>query len=124
MRSPAPRLVLHDSVTGIGPADAGAFVVTGSHAGRSVVRYACAVPLWAVAFNDAGIGKDGAGIAALAELEARGVAALAVAHGSARIGEAVDTWASGVVSAVNARAAALGFAVGQRLCEAVTPAAR
>lgn len=114
-----PGIVLLDSVTQTAAEHAGCIVVTGSHAGRSVVKYACAVPAKLYVFNDAGIGKDGAGIAALAELEAQGIAAVAVAHTSARIGEALDTWQNGVISAVNAAAARLGLAPGQRLRDAL-----
>jgi hypothetical protein len=117
--SHSPKIVLLDSVTQAAPEHAGCVVVTGSHAGRSVVKYAAAVPAKLYVFNDAGVGKDGAGIAALAELEALGIAAVAVAHTSARIGEALDTWQHGVISAVNAPAAKLGLAPGRRLREAV-----
>lgn len=115
----AAGVVLLDSVTQTAPEHAGRIVVTGSHAGRSVVKYALAVPAKLYVFNDAGVGKDGAGIAALAELETLGVAAVAVAHTSARIGEALDTWQHGVVSTVNAAAARLGLAPGQRLRDAL-----
>ncbi|GAB4480030.1 MAG: hypothetical protein OHK0044_27810 [Burkholderiaceae bacterium] len=115
----APGVVLLDSVTQTAPAHAGCVVVTGSHAGRSVVKYALAVPAKLYVFNDAGVGKDGAGIAALAELQAHGVAAVAVAHTSARIGEARDTWACGVISNANAAALALGCSAGQTVREAV-----
>jgi hypothetical protein len=116
--SPSSSVVLRDSVTQTAAEHAGCVVVTGSHAGRSVVKYALAVPAKLYVFNDAGVGKDGAGIAALAELEAHGVAAVAVAHTSARIGEALDTWDTGVISAVNAPARRLGLEPAQRLREA------
>ena len=68
-----------------------------------------------VFFNDAGIGKDRAGIAGLPMLEAIGVAACAYSHESARIGEAADGLAHGVVSHLNARARALGIREGDRV---------
>jgi len=111
----APRLILLDSVTQVGPAQAGWLIVTGSHGGASVVPYARAVRGWLYVFNDAGVGKDGAGIAALELLAADGIAAAAVAHTSARIGEAADTWEHGVISHLNAAAAALGLQVSQPL---------
>jgi len=111
----APGLVLLDSVTQVGLAHAGQLVVTGSHGGASVVRYARAVPAWLYVFNDAGVGKDGAGIAALDLLAADGIAAVTVAHTSARIGEALDSWEHGVVSRVNAIAAGLGLQAGTPL---------
>jgi hypothetical protein len=68
-------------------------------------------------FNDAGVGKDDAGIVALAMLQAAGLAAATVAHDSARIGEARSTLDDGIVSHVNALVAARGLAPGQRLRE-------
>lgn len=112
-------VLLVDSITQIGAADAGAWVVSGSHGGTSSASYALAVPLALAVFNDAGIGKDEAGVAALALLQAAGRAALTVAHTSARIGDARDHWEHGVVSRVNAAAAALGLAPGQALRDAV-----
>lgn len=115
----APGLVLLDSVTQVEFGHAGRLVATGSHGGASVVPYARAVRAWMYVFNDAGVGKDGAGIAALELLAADGIAAVAVAHTSARIGEALDSWQHGVVSHLNAAAAALGFTVDVPLREQV-----
>lgn len=120
----APPLVLLDSVTQVAPAHAGCLVVTGSHGGASVVKYALAVRAWLYVFNDAGIGKDQAGIAALQLLQHEGVAAAAVAHDTARIGEALDAWEHGVVSRLNAAALALGLQTGmplRRQIDAATP---
>lgn len=111
----APGLVLLDSITQVGPPHAGLLVVTGSHGGASVVRYARAVRAWLYVFNDAGVGKEGAGIAALDMLQADGIAAATVAHSSARIGEAVDSWQHGVVSHLNPAARALGLQAGSPL---------
>jgi hypothetical protein len=71
-------------------------------------------------FNDAGVGKDDAGIAALAMLQARGVAGGTVSHMSARIGDSQDMWDHGVVSHVNALARAMGVLPGQPLKETLT----
>lgn len=108
----APGVLLVDSITQLEPGDAGAVVVSGSHGGVSSAQYALAVPARLVVFNDAGVGKDEAGIAALALLQAAGRAALAISHGSARIGDARDAWDGGRVSRCNAAAAALGIAPG------------
>jgi hypothetical protein len=113
------RVRLVDSITQIAPDDAGRWVVSGSHGGSSSASYALAVPLALAVFNDAGVGKDEAGIAALAMLQAQGRAAVTVSHDSARIGDARDAWAHGVVSRVNDAAAALGLAAGQPLQPAV-----
>lgn len=113
------RVLLMDSITQLGAAHADAVVVSGSHGGVSAASYAVGHRLGLVVFNDAGVGKDGAGIAALSILQASGTAAATVAHGSARIGDAADTWACGVVSHVNEAARAWGLAPGQALREAV-----
>ncbi len=113
------RIVLVDTITKVGPEDAGARVVAASHGGSSSAEFALAVPLAAVFFNDAGVGKDEAGIAALAFLQQRGIAAGAVSHTSARIGDAADMWENGVISYVNAAAAALGYSPGGKLQDAL-----
>jgi hypothetical protein len=70
-------------------------------------------------FNDAGVGKDEAGIAGLAFLQAEGLAACAVSHASACIGRAQSTWDEGFVSHANALAVSLGIVVGQPLSDQV-----
>ena len=98
-----------DSITELQPADAGCIALSGSHGGLSSARYALAVrPLLSV-FNDAGVGLDDAGIAGLAFLQSHGLAACAVSHTSARIGQAASTLTHGVVSHANAAAQALGI---------------
>ena len=97
-----------DSVTEGVHHPAGAVLVTGSHGGLSAGRYALQSRPLLVVFNDAGIGKDGAGIASLALLQAQGIAACAVSHDSARIGEAASTLEHGVLSCANEAAQALG----------------
>ncbi len=111
------RVVLLDSITQLRAPDQGAVAVSGSHGGSSAAAFALAVPIRLAVFNDAGVGKDEAGIIGLAQLQEKGLAAATVGHRSARIGDAEDTWASGVVTHVNALAARLGLAPGQRLCE-------
>lgn len=115
-----PHVVLLDSITEVHPRHAGLCVVTGSHGGVSAARYAAAVPARLYIFNDAGVGKDEAGIAALALLDAQGIAAATVAHDSARIGDAHDSWSAGVISTVNSTAATrLHLQPRQRLREAL-----
>ena len=114
------RVVIMDSITKLTPEDAGGMVVSASHGGASSGEFALEVPLKAVFFNDAGVGKGDAGIAALAMLPARGVAGGTVSHTSARIGDAQDLWDHGVVSYVNECARALGVLPGQRLKETLT----
>ena len=114
------RVVIMDSITKLTPEDAGGLVVSASHGGASSGEFALEVPVKAAFFNDAGVGKDHAGIAALAMLQASGVAGGTVSHTSARIGDAQDMWDHGVVSHVNEHARALGIAPGQSLRETLT----
>ena len=108
-----------DSITELSPADAGCVAVSGSHGGISSARYALAArPLLSV-FNDAGVGKDQAGLAALPFLQGHGLAACTVSHASARIGEAASTLADGVISHANPLAHALGARVGERCLQLV-----
>lgn len=118
MQIGARRIVLMDSISYVDGSDQGAFVVSGSHGGASSARYVLAVPLAGVVFNDAGIGKDNAGIAGLAMLDAQRIPALAVAYTSARIGDAADTWEHGIISACNVSAVVRGGRVGMAVREA------
>ena len=119
-KGPSGRVIVMDSITKVTPDDAGAVVVSASHGGASSGEFALEVPLSVVFFNDAGVGKDHAGIAALDMLEAKSVAAGAVAHTSARIGDSRDMWEHGVISHVNASARKLGLVPGSSLREALT----
>ena len=114
------RVIIMDSITKVTPEDKGAIVVCASHGGASSGEFALEVPLKAVIFNDAGVGKDNAGILALDMLQARGVAGAAVAHTSGRISDSRDMWENGVISHVNAAARELGFAPGAKLRATLT----
>jgi len=113
------RVLLLDSITWLGSEDMGQIVITGSHGGRSAGEYAITVVLALCCFNDAGVGKEGAGIVALDMLQQRGGPCLAYSHNSARIGNARDAWRNGIISHVNAPAAKLGFTVGEPLQRAI-----
>ncbi len=109
------RLLLVDSITEAVDGGAGTATVSGSHGGMSSARYALQARPWLAVFNDAGVGREEAGIAALPFLQRHGIAACTVAHDSARIGEALSTWEHGRVSHANALATALGARPGQAL---------
>ncbi len=105
-------IVLSDTVTAI-PAQTDDFVlVTGSHGGRIACYLAAKAGARGAIFNDAGRGLDDAGIAGLADLDEIGVAAACVAHTSARIADASDTFASGIISEVNVTASGCGVVPG------------
>ena len=114
------KVVLMDSITKVNGDDKGALVVCASHGGTSSGEFALEVPLKLVVFNDAGGGKDDAGIAALAMLQKHGVAAATVAHTSGRIGDSLDMWENGVLSHVNAVARELGLNNGDKVRDKLT----
>ena len=107
---PGQRIVLLPSITQLGADHKNAVIVTGSHGGLSVVQYAIRVPVRMIFFNDAGVGKDQAGISALAALAELAIAAAAYSHDSARIGDPMDGWTNGIISHVNGIALKAGIA--------------
>jgi hypothetical protein len=116
------RIVLMDSISYIGDKTSRRdIIVCASHGGFSAAEYVLRKPApGAVIFNDAGLGKDNAGIEALAMLEKKGIAAATVSHNSARIGDSKDTYENGIISHLNATAASLNIAVGMTvkgICE-------
>jgi hypothetical protein len=101
-----------DSITRVGPEAAGAVVVNGSHGGIYAAYLAGKLRVAAAIFNDAGVGRDQAGIAGLEYLEGFGVPAAAVGFDTARIGDGADMMARGLVRHANPSARALGCRVG------------
>ena len=110
---------LASTVTKLGLECAGAVVVGGSHGGAYPGYLAARACACAVILNDAGIGKDDAGIGSLAYCDALGMASATVSHASARIGDAEDTLSSGILSRVNETARAVGCEPGMPCLDAV-----
>src|SRR5262249_13955176 len=108
--APAP-IFTADSITRVGADARGAVVVNGSHGGVYAAYLAAKLGVAAAIFNDAGIGRDRAGIAGLEYLAKLGVPAAAVGHTTARIGDGADMMARGVVFHANPPAVALGCRV-------------
>jgi hypothetical protein len=109
---PAP-IVVADSITRVGPEAAGAVVVNASHGGVYAAYLAAKLHAAAAIFNDAGVGRDRAGIGGLDYLQDLGIAAAALGHDTARIGDGADMMAHGVVTHANRLAATLGVHRGQ-----------
>lgn len=110
---PAAPIAIADSITRIGPEARGAVVVNGSHGGVYAAYVAAKLGVAAAIFNDAGIGREEAGIAGLDYLARLGIPAAAVGHQSARIGDGADMMARGHITRANLPAAALGVRPGQ-----------
>lgn len=105
-----------DSITQ--PDDApGTVIIAGSHGGVSAGRYAARLGVTGVIFNDAGVGRDEAGLASLSYFDGFGCPAATVNHRSARIADGVDMGRNGTISHVNETAADLGCAKGQNALE-------
>lgn len=113
----AHDIVLVDSASLVRPQDEGRIVITGSHGGLIGGDPARALKAEAAlaVFNDAGGGCDGAGTTRLPALDKRGIAAVTVSHVTARIGEAMSAYQSGIISAANQAAVARGIGVGDIL---------
>lgn len=109
-----PAVIGCDSASLILDDDAGQVVVCASHGGllASAAGYILKAPVKGIVLNDAGVGKDDAGVARIHAAEAMGVAAVAVSATSARIGDARSTWQTGVVSCVNRLAQTAGGEIG------------
>ena len=112
------RIVTIESLTAPGEDARGAVLVAGSHGGRIAGWYGARAAAHALILNDAGVGMDRAGIAALPMLDAIGMAAATVSHASARIGDGADMLARGIISHANLHAARVGVAAGQSCAEA------
>jgi hypothetical protein len=118
--SPAP-VVVADSITRVAEAEArGAVIVNASHGGIYAAYLAAKLGAAAAIFNDAGVGRDRAGIAGLDYLQELGIAAATIGHDTARIGDGADMMARGVITHANALAAALGGRPGMSCRDAAT----
>jgi hypothetical protein len=113
-----PLVLTADSITRVAADAAGAVVVNGSHGGIYAAYVAAKLCVAGVVFNDAGVGRDRAGISGLDYLARLGVPAAAVGHDTARIGDGADMMARGIITHANAPAVALGCEPGGTCREA------
>jgi hypothetical protein len=111
-------IVIADSITRIAAEAAGAVIVNASHGGLYAAYLAAKLHAAAAIFNDAGVGRDRAGIGGLDYLQEYGIAAATVGHDTARIGDGADMMAAGIITHVNGLAASLGVGPGQPCREA------
>ena len=116
------HIALLDSLGDLQTGNTSPILVCGSHCGgtRDLARHVKSCRVKAVFLNNAGVGKNQAGIRGLTNYEAENILACAVDHNSAEIGIARDTWESGIVSHTSAQAEKAGVCVGDTVKEAVT----
>jgi uncharacterized protein YunC (DUF1805 family) len=93
-------------------------VVSGSHGGVYAAQLLAKARVRGAISNDAGVGKDGAGIGGLDWLGKLGIAACTVDHASARIADGADAMEHGRISHANKPAATLGVKAGMPVREA------
>ena len=110
---------LADSATQLVAADRGAVCVCGSHGGLYPAWLAARTGVRGVVLNDAGIGRHSAGVAGVAWLAGFGIAACAIDYRTARIADAADMFANGIVSTVNDVAARHGCLPGHTCRQAI-----
>ncbi|MCX5907995.1 MAG: hypothetical protein NTY64_12650, partial [Deltaproteobacteria bacterium] len=112
------RIVAMDSNSQVTPENRKDIILTGSHGAlvgsAPVVKY----PVIAAFYNDAGIGKNQAGISRLPRLQDAGIIGATVDAHTARIGVGLETYQSGIISHVNGLAKDLRIAKGMRAFDA------
>ena len=113
------KVIAMDTISHVSEEERGQIVISASHGGISSAEYGIGVPLKAVFYNDAGIGKENAGIAATSIMEKNKVACGTVSHNSARIGDVMDMWENGIISNVNKTAEMNGIEPGISLKTAI-----
>ena len=113
-----PAIIL-DSVTHLIDAARGRVAACASHGAVYAAWYGATKGVAALILNDAGIGREKAGISGLAWLDGIGVPGATVSHRSARIGWGADMPERGVLSFVNEAAARLGLVPGMACAEAI-----
>ncbi|NQW00909.1 MAG: hypothetical protein HQ483_14490 [Rhodospirillales bacterium] len=117
----ASSIIVAGSITKLPPDVAGKVIISGSHGGTLPGALALRAGARAVVLNDAGVGRDDAGIGSLALCQQFAMAAAVVSHTSCRVGDAGDMVARGRISHANALAVACGVLIGQS-CRAAAEA--
>ena len=114
-------VVLLDSLGDLQPSNTSPILVCGSHCGgnRDLAGHVKNCHVKAVFLNNAGVGKNQAGIRGLSHYEAENVLACAVDNYSAEIGIACDTYASGIISHTSTQAETIGIQIGDSVKEAI-----
>ena len=113
-----PRVIALDSASMVDQSCVGVIVITGSHGGATGGR-AVRAAVAAAFFNDAGVGKEGAGISRLPLMDRESIPGGTADCNTARIGDGWETYDTGILSHVNETAGGYGLSVGMPVREAV-----
>lgn len=102
-----------DTIAYMDKSNNGDVVVCGSHGSISAAEYVVErFKPCGIIHNDAGKGKENAGIAGLKIYETIGIPAAAVDAFTARIGDGLDCYEQGIISAINKSAGDCGVKIG------------
>lgn len=112
------RVVIADSAADMDESNKNDVFVDGSHCGLNVGEMALHAGVRGMIGNDAGLGKNDAGVAGLKLLDKHGIPAAAVSTMSAKIGSGTSTHEQGKISVANEAARKLGVAAGMSAREA------
>ena len=112
------KIVVADSAAGMDDRSKGDVFVDGSHCGVNVGEMTINSGMGGMIGNDAGMGKNDGGIAALKMCDEHGIPAAAVAAMSAKIGDGMSTYEQGKISVANETAKKMGVTVGMTAKEA------
>jgi hypothetical protein len=108
----AEGIVIADTVTKLGEECPGNVLIGGSHGAVYAAYLACKAGVRGVILNDAGRGKDGAGVSGAAYCQDLAIPYATVDTMTARIGNGRDMATRGVISFANPLATELGVTVG------------
>jgi hypothetical protein len=114
------QVVCTDSIAFGLPEDVRNVLVTAGHTGRSAVPYLLKVRPFGFICSDGGKGREDAGVAGLALVEAHGLAGATVDARRARMGDGLSSYRDGTISAANALALAAGVQVGMPAAQAAS----
>ncbi len=112
------RIVIVDTTSDVNESNNMDIIITGSHGGINASEYLGKLKVKGVISNDAGIGKNEAGIAGMKALDKYDIPAVAVSTMSAKIGNGTSTYEQGSLSATNELAKKLGISQGMSAIEA------
>lgn len=111
-------IVVVDTISYVSEEDEGYVIVGGSHFGKICGEQTSKFKPKGVILNDAGKGKDDAGIQGLYVLEKEGIPGASVSAMSARIGDGFSSYKEGEISYLNDPAERLGIMLGMKAKEA------
>lgn len=114
------QVVCTDSIAFGLPEDVRNVLVTAGHTGRSAVPYLLKVRPFGFICSDGGKGREEAGVAGLAMVEAEGLAGATVDARTARMGDGLSSYRDGTISAANTLARAAGVQTGMPAAQAAS----